>query len=398
MCAFSILSDAVIKSEADLLSFNRYVTPLISILTGPRTETPFTIGVFRAWGSGKSSLLSILDGQLEIYHPDEFVRVHFNPWVHRSEPNMLVPLLHTLHDTLSEDRKNRFVESAKKIGNVLIRLGSDALLKSLTANIVSLESLEKLEQNYLREKGRVESEMRKLKLTLQAEADAINAKNAKLIFFIDDLDRCGPLQIIDLLESVKLFLDLRHVFVILAVDKEVIDRGIEVKYSKFQFGENRQAALGAEYLEKMVQLPLQLFPLDQTQVAKFIEDLNPEEPIRSQINLLVSLIQPNPRKIKRILNILTVINNITNSSPNLKALKCELVAQLVIMQVQSTELYAAVVRQPELLFAMEQIFDSELRLDKLEDFKDYGTSREAIQKLCLKFYLPESYLKSGTSI
>jgi hypothetical protein len=394
MCALSILSDATVKADRDLLNFNRYITPLIYILTNPQTETPFTVGIFGAWGSGKSTLLSILDEQLQISHPDEFVRIHFNPWIHRGEQNMLVPLLHTLHDTLAEDSKNRFVESSKKIANVLVRLGADALIKSFTANISSLEALEKLEQNYLQGRGRVESEMRRLRSTLQAEADVIAAKNARLIFFIDDLDRCDPAQIIDLLESIKLFLDLRHVFVILAVDKEVIDRGIEVKYSKFQFGENRQAALGAEYLEKMVQLPLQLFPLDKGQVEAFIERLKPEEPILSQVKLLVSLIHPNPRKIKRIINILTVINDITDSSPNLKTLKRDLIAQLVIMQVQSADLYAAAVRQPELFFALERVFDGDLRPNSIEDYKDFGDRREAIQKLVLKFYMPESYLKT----
>jgi hypothetical protein len=389
-----ILSDAAVGSAADLLDFKRYINPLVSILTNPNTQTPFTIGVFGAWGSGKSSLLSILDEDLRIAHPDEFVRVHFNPWVHRGEPNMLVPLLHALHDTLAEDKKSRFVESAKKIGEVLFRLGSDILLKSLTANFASLEALEKLEQSYLKERGKVESEMRRLKKTLQAEADKIAEKKARIIFFIDDLDRCDPAQIIDLLESVKLFLDLRNVFVILAVDKEVIDRGIEVKYSKFEFGAMR-SALGGEYLEKMVQLPLQLFPLGSDQVEQFIEKLDPPEAILQQVGLLKALIQPNPRKIKRILNILTVVDSIADASPGLKALDKKLIAQLIILQVQSCDLYSEVVRQPDLLIALERVFNKELRAEEIDDFvKDYGSRREVVQKFCSKHYRPESYLAS----
>lgn len=395
MYSFSILSDAAIAADRDLLNFNRYVTPLVYILTNEKTETPFTIGVFGPWGSGKSSLLSMLDEHLGIAHPDAFVRVHFNPWIHRSEPNMLVPLLHTLHDTLAEDKKNRFVDSAKKIGNVLIRLGADALLRKLTADVASLESLEKLEQTYLKERGRVESEMRKLRTTLQDEANKIALKGARIVFFIDDLDRCDPDQIIDVLESVKLFLDLKHVFVLLAVDKEVIDRGIEVKYSKFKFGENRQSALGGEYLEKMVQLPLQLFPLDRSQVERFIEKLNPPVGIQEQIKMLVGLLPPNPRKIKRILNILNVINTIADDSEELKALKRDVIAQLVIIQVQSADLYAAIVRQPGILVALEKVFDGHLRHDTVTDFKkDFGGDSEAVQKLVERFYTSPGYLRA----
>jgi hypothetical protein len=53
-------------------------------------------------------------------------------------------------------------------------------------------------------------------------------------------------DIIDLLESIKLFLDVEHIVHVLAVDKDVIDRGVEIKYSKFSFAPERKASLGAE--------------------------------------------------------------------------------------------------------------------------------------------------------
>lgn len=394
MSDFFILSDGTAATNADHLRFSRYSRPLINIITHPKSETPFTIGIFGSWGSGKSTLLRILDEKLQQDFSQEFIRIHFNPWLHRGEPNLLVPLLHTLHDTLQEDKTNRFLESAKKIGNVLLKLGADVFLKSVTANTVSLESLEKLEQSYLKERQRVESEIRRLRQTLQQEADKIAAKGARLIFFIDDLDRCDPIQIIDLLEAVKLFLDIRHVFIILAVDKEVIDRGIEVKYSKFKFGENRQAALGAEYLEKMVQLPLHLFPLHKTQVRNFITALNPATPVLDHLDLLERLLSPNPRKIKRIINILTVVHSIMQSTEGIENLNLnmELITRLVTLQVQSGELYSAIISQPDLLIALEGIYARAIDPDKPEDFGLFGDRAAVIQTLSKSFYRPDTYL------
>ncbi|MFC5008245.1 P-loop NTPase fold protein [Dactylosporangium cerinum] len=54
----------------------------------------------------------------------------------------------------------------------------------------------------------------------QKEADRIGGKNARLVFFADDLDRCEPDHIIDLIESVKPFLDLSNAFVVPAIAKE----------------------------------------------------------------------------------------------------------------------------------------------------------------------------------
>jgi predicted KAP-like P-loop ATPase len=393
MGSLPILSDAAISSaDRDLLKFSRYIGPLISILTDSQAETPFTIGIFGSWGSGKTSLLEMLNDYLKTGHPDEFLRVRFNPWVHRSEPNMLVPLLHTLHDTLEEDKKKRFIESAKKIGNVLFRLGSDALLKSMTANVVSLETLEKLEQSYLKERGKVESEIRKLRKTLQTEAEEVANKGAKIIFFIDDLDRCDPAQIIDLLEAIKIFFDLHNVFIILAVDKEVIDRGIEVKYSKFKFGENRQSALGSEYLEKMIQLPLQLYPLGEAQVGSYIEALKPSQGVLARIDLLKTLISPNPRKIKRIINILMVANEISEVTPELKELNVETITRLAILQVQSGDLYTEIVKQPDLLVALELLSNNKIGVDNPDHFSRWGNRAKSIQALCKIYHRPDTYL------
>jgi KAP family P-loop domain len=391
---FTNISDAEIRyPTSDLLKFHRYVNPLISILTNPEADTPFTIGIFGAWGSGKTSLMRLLDSELESNHKDKFIRVWFNPWMHRSEPNLLVPLLHALHDTLNEDGTKRFLESAQKIGTVLAKLGLDILLKKLTADAVSLEKLDKLEKDYFDARHQVESAIRKLHETLQKQADTIKGSGAKIIVFVDDLDRCEPGQIIDLLEAVKLFFDLKYVFVILAVDKEVIDRGIEIKYSKFKFAESRAAAIGAEYLEKMVQLPLQLFPLHREQVHKFIETFDPPEVVKQQLALFKDLLDPSPRKIKRILNLLAVTATIAKATPGLEKLQPGILARLTVLQVQSGDLFSEAVKQPDLLLALEATYSGDLALHKQEDWlARYGQLSEAFLKFCQQYYRPTTYL------
>lgn len=392
MGGVSVLSDNPAPADQDKLNFDRYLEPLVSILTNPKTESPFTIGIFGSWGSGKSTLLNMIDQRLKRDYPDKFVRVHFNPWIYRGEESMLVPLLHTLHDTLQQDVKERFVESAKKIGTVLLRLGADFLLRNITADVASLENLEKLEKSYLQERGMVQSEIRNLRTNLQAQADAVKDKGAQILFFIDDLDRCEPTQIIDVLESVKLFLDLRNIFIILAVDKEVIDRGIAIKYHKFKFSVDREGTIGAEYLEKMVQLPLPLFPLNRTQVRSFTKSLNPPAVVAKQLDLFGTLLLPNPRTIKRILNILAVTSAIIAASPDLATLNPDIVARLVVLQVQSGDLYAEVIKQPDFLLALEAFYEGSGTQQVLESFRKFGPRAAIFQKLAKSYHHPDSYL------
>lgn len=392
MTGFIALSDAAVGIESDLLNFTRYLDPLVSILTDPNAQTPFTIGVFGSWGGGKSSLLKMLNQRLEKDHPGKFVCVNFNPWLYRDEPNQLVPLLHTLNDTLKQDKKARFAEAAGKVSKVLLVLGSDILLKRLTADTLSIDKLQSARAALQKESGEVKSELRNLRNTLQEVANDIHAQGARLVLFVDDLDRCQPEAIIDLLEAVKLFFDLEHAFIFLAVDKEVTDRGIEVKYSKFDFLKDRRAAIGAEYLEKMVQLPLSLYPLHQSQVRDFMVALHPAEPLLDHLDLLQQVVLPNPRKIKRVLNIAAITNAIIQLNPQLQALDLGLVVRLVVLQVQYGDLYAQVVRLPRALAALEQVYDKTLDLKQEVQFGKFGEQKDFIYKFCQQYYRPESEL------
>ena len=382
-----MVSDAPVGLGSDKLSFHRYVDPLISLLTDPEQETPFTVGVFGSWGSGKSSLLRMLDERLEKDHSEKFVRVWFNPWVYRGEANLLIALLHTLRDSLEQDASKRFVESAKKIGEVLLRLGADLLLKAVTSATVSLENLEKLEKQYMERRSMVESAMRNLHKTLQEEANKIHEGGAQLVLLVDDLDRCEPDQIIALLDSIKLFLNLNYVFVFLAVDREVVHRGIQVRYDKFKFATGRDQAVGYEYLEKMVQLPVELFPLSPSQVKDLAKIIIPgAEPESMRVRDLVEKVAlPNPRKIKRLLNIFAVVRALMLKDPLLTELDQLLVLRLVALQVQYPELYWEIVRMPEGLEVLEKSYAGSFTE---ADFQAYGNLMDPLKELCSKYYNP----------
>ena len=67
-------------------------------------------------------------------------------------------------------------------------------------------------------------------------------KEARLIVFVDDLDRCLPEKAIEVLEAIKLFLEVPGVVFVLGMDREVVERGIEARYGHF-FRRRRQAAI-----------------------------------------------------------------------------------------------------------------------------------------------------------
>ncbi len=116
--------------------------------------------------------------------------------------------------------------------------------------------------------------------------EALNFK-LNLVFLIDDLDRCLPEKAVEVLEAIKLFLEVEGCSFVLALDDEVIERGIAHRYRDYIFRSpaqgdhaqsNSHSALitGAEYLEKIVQLPLRLTRPSRAQVDQFLRQTYPE--------------------------------------------------------------------------------------------------------------------------
>jgi hypothetical protein len=387
----SVLSDAPAGHASDRLQFSRYVEPLTEVIMNDATQTPFTVGVFGAWGSGKSSLLEMIDQKLASEHDQEVVRVHFNPWIYRREPNILIPLLHTLEDTLAEDGRSRFTESARTIGALAAKLSAGVLLGKLSGGAVSLADLNDLIAQYAKQRHETESEMSKLRATLQQQADTIHDKGARLVFFIDDLDRCEPNEIIDLLESIKLFLDLRNVFIIIAIAKDVVDGGVAFKYRDFAFTKDKVLAVGDEYLDKMIQLPLYLLPIDSSAVRQFMDGFDLPEDVQAQISLLQDIVSPNPRRIKRVLNTCAVTYAIIGRSPGLQDLRLDLIARLAVLRLQSPDLYAAIIRNPELLAALEMTYRGKQQDSFAEAF---GSERaESMMRAAAEFHKKQEYLE-----
>ena len=145
----------------------------------------------------------------------------------------------------------------------------------------------------------------------------------------------------------------------------------------------------------MVQLPLRLFPLRETQVLGFMKALDPPKSVLEYQGLLAKLLLPNPRKIKRVLNILSVADQIAAATEGLAALnlKRDVIARLVVLQVQSGALYSEVAQLPELLVALEGVYAGKLDKDDVTAFVGFGSRAEAIQQLCKDYHRPESYLR-----
>ena len=76
----------------DLLGFKDSIMRIATLL--PHISTPFTIGVYGDWGSGKTSFMNMLSAYLS--QKNNLKTFWFNAWQYENETSLLLPLLSKL--------------------------------------------------------------------------------------------------------------------------------------------------------------------------------------------------------------------------------------------------------------------------------------------------------------
>lgn len=158
----------------------------------------------------------------------------------------------------------------------------------------------------------------------------------KFVVLVDDLDRCLPEKAVEMLESIKLFLDIPAFAFVMGVDNEVIERGIMHRYKDYVAvpatpakpshdaqaddahpldAQLRMPITGSEYLEKIIHLPVHLsyqttdqatallrtyrtrFEAVLQQIGEFYKK---PVPVDTLLALIARITPPVPRKLIRL--------------------------------------------------------------------------------------------------
>jgi hypothetical protein len=179
-----------------------------------------------------------------------------------------------------------------------------------------------------------------------------------LVIIIDDLDRCLPEKSVAILEALKQFLDVPGCVFLVALDNELVERSVEVKYKDVGKDSGNQpndtvSTLGASYIEKIIQLPLSIPQLSYERVIRFVNELYPDPEARSCAEIFAVGLPPNPRKIKRVLRVFDFLRGLARERISKGTVSLRLLAKLVVMQHEFRNVHTETQRQPSLIVALE---------------------------------------------
>ncbi|TIN77491.1 P-loop NTPase fold protein [Mesorhizobium sp.] len=77
----------------------------------------------------------------------------------------------------------------------------------------------------------------------------------RIILYIDDLDRCPPEKVVQVLQAVHLLLSFPLFVVVVAVDSRWVSKSLESHYAKLLASNEGEGATAGDYLEKIFQVP-----------------------------------------------------------------------------------------------------------------------------------------------
>ncbi|MEE9318743.1 MAG: P-loop NTPase fold protein [Rhodospirillales bacterium] len=340
----ALYPDVPLKSLADdKLHFDSIVRSLYEFLTDPDTKPPVVIGINGPWGSGKSSVMGMLDSELD--KTGKFRSVWINAWRYDKEEQILAALLHrivrvlsrglglrfrwrlmvarfndaplierlalwgatvlvflflispesvmffnVLADSINQEKSFDFINQkwkpfGEKTGMGTAFVGSSSffvycvwILRMLKPFRLSFRRLYRI-KDYSKQAGFVDEFSREFKLYRTAIPEI-----EKFVIYIDDLDRCPPDKVVDVLKSINLVINsgdgaAQTIFVI-GFDQEFVLDCVELHFKEFSARsvarrKPDEENFGQRYLKKMVTLSVSVPLPPSKHILEMLEACNP---------------------------------------------------------------------------------------------------------------------------
>ena len=205
-------------------------------------EGPCVLAVDAAWGTGKTTFLTIWAHHLRKI---KFPVVEFNAWETDFSGDPFIALSTELAEGMKNNPNKKDltekIDSMKKLSKQLLKLATSGAIRFLTGGILDVDPLlekqsghvpQSSTENRLNEYLDAKKCIKEFKRVLQDLAVALSEshENQPLIVVIDELDRCRPSYAVELLEVVKHLFGVDHIVFVLAINRSELAHSVRALY------------------------------------------------------------------------------------------------------------------------------------------------------------------------
>lgn len=262
MAKFNKNGDEPIATEkADKFGRADFAKGLAEALIKVPNNESFTVGLHGAWGSGKTSIIKLAEEYIATKHKDDVIVIPFNPWLFTSAEGLHTAFFGTLAQYLGarlSTKKERVFDELRAYGELTGAVGSAVSVVVPFAGTAKLVS--PLFNKFFNKKSG--SSVDDIK-------DRVNKilleSNKRIIVVIDDIDRLDSDEIHLVFKLVKNVAHFNNISYLLAFDQNVVAKALAERYPD-------EPEIGGNFVEKIVQLPLIVPPVDPEVLSQFIID------------------------------------------------------------------------------------------------------------------------------
>lgn len=286
-------SDAPIN-DPSLDVFNRYpfAQRVSSVISRRKDPSSIVIGIYGAWGEGKTSLLNFIEHELQ--NEKNVVCIRFNPWRFGNEDEILINFFNDLANAIDKN-----IQTGKEKLGVYVK----KYLQLPTTVLGKSEIAEGLKLIFKT------ADVEELRVRIE---ELLEQEKKRIVILVDDIDRLEKKEIHAVFRLVKLTADLKYTAYVLAFDKHVVSSALQERYGV----DNDNT--GNSFLEKIIQVPLPLPQIDFMDLRSYcFEEINEllnfsqiklsESEVTNFVNYFTRAIEPHlktPRQVKLYTNIL----------------------------------------------------------------------------------------------
>lgn len=359
-----------IASEKDYLGYYPYIEAFNYILVNNNKliTPPLVFGIHGKWGSGKTTFMNLIRSRIQ--KEKKFYTIEINPWEYGQSQNFITIFLAKLYkEVKGKIKRPNSKEALDFIKSIFKPLKLSLDIKPVKAEYDFDKFSFDQQQNVI---DKFVSENFALKESISYILNHQFIDNKKIVIFIDDLDRCDVEKVMEVIESIKLIFNSKNCIFFLGCDINYLQSALSNKYKdfiEFSRGNNNVASFdlndfSREYLEKIIQIPFYIPPIDGKAIKKYVNSIIDHEKVSNNkidlnenvfekfkkdledefVSELIIATDINPRRIKRILN-LTFLNYVFMKFKNVEKNKLIINTKLLTFLCVLREVYPKFYRE-----------------------------------------------------
>lgn len=325
----------ITNTEDDMLNRDKFSKELARAILQYNDTDNFAISLCGPWGCGKTSILNMVTEHIEnfssIMEDDEKpVIVNFNPWNYADKDQLITEFFKEISCALKKtDKSGRMESVGKAIENYSAIIDYAKFIPVAGKYIKLLKPIIKSAGKGISHRYGAEKSLKEQKNEVIEELSKLNRR---IIVIIDDIDRLNNEQIRLIFQLVNSVAGFPNMIYLLSFDKSVVVRALC----------EEQNCDGAEYLEKIIQVPFDI-PVAKKQSIDAVffgqiedtgVDLTDKEYFFTVYNNCISHFIKSIRDANRVINAFKLKYALVRGEVNWVDLLC-----ITTLQVSAPEIY-----------------------------------------------------------